>query len=208
MRRILLVLPILFLVLLPIHADEALHGSWQGGFVDEEGNDATVLLTFEADGGFAMAQETTLGEEFQEVVAATEVPVEKVTVDATGTYEVEGDKIRVDITELVVNIGERPFLEVLTEVAKVLAALAASFADISAEDYPAFEANFVNEFVGDMEQDFLSGFIEEVTWSVDGETLTITAPTEDGGEETTQYQRVATAVAGTSWGALKANLLR
>ena len=212
MRRILFALPILSLLVLPIHAEEALHGSWEGGFVDEEGNDVTVRLTFDPDGGFTMAQEVTLGPEFQSVVATTEIPVEAITVDGTGTYEVEGDKLRVEIPELVMLVGGRPFLEVLTEVAKALAAFAAGFAGISAADYPAFEANFVNDFLGEVEQqDFLAGFSDEVTWSVDGDTLTITAPTEDGGEETIQYQRVAdvgTAVTGTTWGALKANSLR
>ena len=212
MRRILLTVPLLSLLVLPLHGEEALHGSWEGGFVDEEGNDVTVRLTFSPDGAFTMAQEVTLGEEFQTVVAATEIPVEKITVDGTGTYEVEGDKLRVDIPELVMLVGDRPFLEVLTEVAKALAAFAAGFAGISAADYPAFEANFVQEFLGEAEQqDFLAGFSDEVTWSVDGDTLTIVAPTEDGGEETIQYQRVTddgTAVSEMSWGALKANSLR
>ncbi len=212
MRPILSAVPLLCLLVLPLHAEEALHGSWEGGFVDEEGNDVTVRLTFDPDGGFTMAQEVTLGEEFQSVVATTEIPVEKITVDGTGTYEVEGDKLRVDIPELVMLIGDRPFLEVLTEVAKALAAFAAGFAGISAADYPAFEANFVNEFLGEVEQqDFLAGFSDEVTWSVDGDTLSITSATEDGGEETIQYQRVAdagTAVSEMSWGALKAGSLR
>lgn len=210
MRRILFTLPILCLLVLPLHAEEALHGSWEGGFVDEEGNDVTVRLTFDADGGFRMAQEVTLGEEFQSVVATTEIPVEAITVDGAGTYEVEGDKLRVDVSELEILVGGRPYIEVLTEVAKALAAFAAGFAGISAEDYPAFEANFVQEFLGEVEQqDFLAGFSGEMTWSVEGDTLSITSATEDGGEETMQYQRVSgTAVAGTTWGALKAGSLR
>ena len=63
MRPILFVVPLLCLLVLPLQAEEALHGSWEGGFVDEEGNDVTVRLTFDADGGFTMAQEVTLGEE-------------------------------------------------------------------------------------------------------------------------------------------------
>ena len=61
------------------------------------------------------------------------------------------------------------------------------------------------------QQDFLAGFSDEVTWSVDGDTLSITTTTEDGGEETIPYHRVAdagTAVTGTTWGALKAGSLR
>ena len=213
MRRILCAIPLLCLLVLPLSAqDEALHGSWEASLVDEEGNHLTMRLTFKADGAFELYQEITLAEAFQSVVNTTEIPVEKITVDGSGTYEVDGDKLRVDITEQEMLVGGRPFMEVLTEVAKALAAFAADFAGISAEDYPAFEANFVNEFLGEISQeDFLAGFSDEVTWSVDGDTLTITAPTEDGGEETSQYQRVSddmTAVTATTWGHLKANWAR
>ena len=181
----------------------------RGAFVDEEGNEVAVRLTFDADGGFTMAQEITLGEEFREVVATTEIPLEDITVDGTGTWQVEGDKLRVETSEVVMLVGGRPFLEVLTEVAKALAGFAASFAGISEEDYPAFEEDFVNEFLAGVdEQDFLAGFSDEVTWSVNGDTLTIIASSEDGSEETIQYQRVSgTAVAGTTWGRLKATSL-
>ena len=57
------------------------------------------------------------------------------------------------------------------------------------------------------EDQFLAGFEEDVTYAIEGDTLFITAPTEDGEEETLQYQRVDvdTAVAGTTWGGLKAD---
>lgn len=213
MRRILFALPILSLLVLPLHAQEALHGSWQGSFVDEEGNNVDVTLTFEADGGFEINQEVTLAPSFQAIVGSTDIPVEAITVNGSGTYEVDGDQLTPMVTELEMLVGDRPFIEVLTEVAKALAAVAAGFAGVSAADYPAFEQVFVNDFLGEVgDQDFLSGFSgEPVTWAVDGDTLSITGPTEDGGEETTQYQRVSdagTAVTGTTWGALKANSLR
>ncbi len=214
MRRILCSIPLLCLLVLPLSAqDEALHGTWEGGFVDEEGNNATVRLTFKDGGAFELYQEITLGDAFQSVVASTDIPVEKFTAEGSGTYQVDGDKLQVEITELEMLVGGRPFIEVLTEVAKALAAFAAGFAGISEADYPAFEANFVSEFLGEISQeDFLADFSgEEVTWSVDGDTLTITSPTEDGGEETSQYQRVSddmTAVTATTWGHLKANQRR
>ena len=214
MRRILFTVPLLCLLVLPLHAqDEALHGSWEGSHVDEEGNNVDVTLTFTADGGFQMSQKVMLGPAFQGVVASTDIAVEAITVDATGTYQVDGDKMQVEVTELVLLVDVRPMMEVLTEVARALAAIAAGFAGVSEEDYPAFEAAFVNDFLGEMsEQDFLAEFSgEEVTWAVEGDTLSITAATEDGGEETMQYQRVAdagTAVSEMSWGALKANSRR
>jgi hypothetical protein len=209
MRRILCSIPLLCLLVLPLSAqDEALHGTWEGSFVDEEGNAVTMRLTFEADGAFELNQVIKLGEGFQSVVEAAEIPVEKVTVQGTGTYQVAGDSLLVDIAEAEILVDGRPFLEVLAEVARALARVAADLLGISEADYPAFEQNFVNEFLAGMDEDeFLAGFEEEVTYAIEGDTLFITSPTEDGGEETSEYQRVdvGTAVAGTTWGGLKAN---
>ena len=209
MRRILSSLVFLCLLVLPLSAqEEALHGTWEGSFVDEEGNAITMRLSFEEDGAFELNQVVELGEDFQSVVGATEIPVEEITAQGTGTYEVDGDKLSVDITEVEMLVGDRDFFEVLAEVARALARFAADFAGVSEEDYPAFEQNFVDEFLAGMDEDeFLAGFEEEVTYAIEGDTLFITAPTEDGGEETMQYQRVdaSTAVVGTTWGGLKAN---
>ena len=209
MRRILSSLVFLSLLVLPLSAqEEALQGTWEGSFVDEEGNTLTMRLSFEEDGAFELNQVVELGEDFQSVVGATEIPVEEITAQGTGTYEVDGDKLSVDITEVEMLVGDRDFFEVLAEVARALARFAADFAGVSEEDYPAFEQNFVDEFLAGMDEDeFLAGFEEEVTYAIEGDTLFITAPTEDGGEETMQYQRVdaSTAVVGTTWGGLKAN---
>ena len=209
MRRILSSLVFLCLLVLPLSAqEEALHGTWEGSFVDEEGNAITMRLSFEEDGAFELNQVVELGEDFQSVVGATEIPVEEITAQGIGTYEVDGDKLSVDITEVEMLVGDRDFFEVLAEVARALARFAADFAGVSEEDYPAFEQNFVDEFLAGMDEDeFLAGFEEEVTYAIEGDTLFITAPTEDGGEETMQYQRVdaSTAVVGTTWGGLKAN---
>ena len=213
MRRI--PFPILFLglLVLPLSAqDDALLGTWETSFVDEEGNPVTMRLSFQEDGGFELYQMIELGEDFREVVESTGTPVEAITVQGTGTYGVDGDKISVDITEVEMLVGDRPFLEVLTEVARALARVTADFGGVSEEDYPEFEQDFVDEFLaGVEEEDLVAGFEEEeVTWAIEGDTLSITSPTEDGGEETMQFQRVddATAVARTTWGGLKANLRR
>ena len=210
MRRILSSLVFLGLLVLPLSAqEEALQGTWEGSFVDEEGNAITMRLSFEEDGAFELNQVLELGEDFQSVVEATEIPVEEVTIQGIGTYEVDGDKLSVDITEVEIRVGDRDFFEVLAEVARALARFAADFAGVSEEDYPAFEQNFVDEFLAGMDEDqFLAGFSEQdVTYAIEGDTLSITSPTEDGGEETMQFQRVDadTAVAGTTWGGLKAN---
>ena len=208
MRRILSSLVFLCLLIVPLSAqEEALIGTWETSFVDEEGNPVTMRLSFQEDGGFELYQMIELGEEFREVVESTGTTVEAITVEGTGTYGVDGDRISVEITELEMLVGDRPFLEVLTEVARALARVTADFGGVSDEDYPEFEQEFVEEFLaGIEEEDFLAGFGGEVTWAIEGDTLSITAPTEDGGEETIQYQRVAeTAVVGTTWGGLKAD---
>ena len=209
MRRILSPLVFLGLLVLPLSAQEALIGTWEGSFVDEEGNPVTARLSFHEDGGFELFQIIELGEEFREVVEATEVVVEEITVRGTGTYEVAGDRISVDVTEMEMLAGDRPYIEVLTEVARALARITADLTGVSEEDYPAFEQGFVDELLGAItEEQFLAGFEDEVAFAVEGDTLSIIVQTEDGGEETLQYQRVATAVAGTTWGGLKADLRR
>ena len=55
MRRILSSLVFLGLLVLPLSAqEEALHGTWEGSFVDEEGNAITMRLSFEEDGAFEL----------------------------------------------------------------------------------------------------------------------------------------------------------
>ena len=225
MYRILSSVPFLGLLVLPLSAqEEALHGTWEGLLVDEEGNNATMRLTFQPGGAFELDQEITFGEAFQSVVATSEIPVEKVTMEVSGRYQVDGDKLQVDMTEVEMLVDGRDFWtevemlvdgrdfwDVLAEVARGLAAVAAGLAGVSEEDYPAFEENFVNEFLAEVsEEEFLAGFSDEVTWSVEGDTLTITVPTEDGGEEVSVYRRVdsMTAVAETTWGGLKAHWRR
>ena len=213
MRQILSTLVFLCLSIVPLSAqDDVLVGTWEGSFVDEEGNPVTMRLSFHEDGAFELFQMIELGEEFRSVVEAAEIVVEEITVQGTGTYGVDGDKMSVDLAEVEILAGDRPFLEVLTEVARALARVTADFGGVSEEDYPEFEQEFVEEFLAGMdEEDFLAGFEEEeVTWAIEGDTLSLTSATEDGGEETLQYQRVddATAVTGTTWGGLKANMRR
>ena len=140
MRRILSSLVFLCLLVLPLSAqEEALQGTWEGSFVDEEGNTLTMRLSFAEDGAFELNQVVELGEDFQSVVEAAEIPVEEITAQGIGTYEVDGDKLSVHIAEVEMLVGDRPFLEVLAEVARALARFAADFGGVSEEDYPAFE---------------------------------------------------------------------
>ena len=187
------------LLSLPLSAQEALIGTWEASFEDQEGNPITMRLSFHGDGGYGFFQMTELGEEFREVFEAAEIVVEEITVQGTGTYEVAGDTISAEIAEAEILAGDRPYLEVLTEVARALARVAGDLTGVSDEDYPAFEQEFVDEFLAGIEEEDSAFFEEEVTYAIEGDTLTITSPTEDGEEETIQFQRVGeTAVAGTT----------
>ena len=210
MFRTLASIPLIFILSLPLLAqDESLQGIWEGSLVDEEGNLATTRLTFQADGGFLLEQVISLGEGFTSAVEASQVAIEEITAEGSGTYQVDGDKLQIEITEFEMLVDGRDFVEVLTEIALALASIAAGLLGISEEDYPAFEMQFVEEFLAGIdEQQFVSGFTDEVTYAIEGETLYITSQTEEGGEETTEYQRVgdATNVRQTSWGDLKSSI--
>lgn len=210
MSRTLASIPLLFLLSLPLFAqDDSLVGIWEGDLVDEEGNLAITRLTFQAGGGFLLEQEISLGEGFTSAVEAAQVAVEKITAEGSGTYQVNGDKIKVEISEFEMLIDGRDFVEVLTEIALALASIAAGLLGVSEEDYPAFEMQFIEEFLAGIdEQQFISGFTDEVTYAIEGDILSITSLTEEGVEETTEYQRVgdATNVRQTSWGDVKSSI--
>ena len=115
-------------------------------------------------------------------------------------------------------VDGRDFVEVLTEVARALARIAADLGGVSDEDYPAFEQAAVDEILAAFnEEDFLGGFAggnlggfaggNLGTYSVDGDTLSITTLV-DGEVDTLEFMRIdtTTAVAPTTWGNLKAGL--
>ena len=206
----------LCLLALPLAAqEEALHGIWEGTYVDEESNKVTTRLTFESDGNFALDQNIEGGE------GDVESPLETLSIQFTGTYRVAGDSLWVAIAELhyivddeKMNSAEfREFLkESYTVFARGFARLAADLGGISDEDYPAFEQAFVAEFLAELDADEFLAELEfsraegiNSTYAIEGDTLSITT-TDEYGVETVEFQRtdVASAVAPTSWGALKA----
>ena len=206
----------LCLLALPLAAqEEALHGTWEGTYIDEESSEITMRLTFEADGTFALDQNIEGGE------GDVESPIETLSVQFTGTYRVTGDSLWVDIVELYYIIDDEKmtpveFGEFIKEFfigfARGFARLAADLEGISDEDYPAFEQAFVDEFLAELDEDeFLAelglGEFEKInsTYAIEGDTLFITT-TEEDEVETLELHRidVASAVAPISWGALKA----
>ncbi|MXW81059.1 MAG: hypothetical protein F4Z57_19145 [Gemmatimonadetes bacterium] len=216
MNQLLSSIAFLCLLALPLAAqEEALHGTWEGTYIDEESSEITMRLTFEADGTFALDQNIEGGED------DVESPIEALSVQFSGTYRVEGDSLWVDIVELYYIIDDEKmtpveFGEFIKEFfigfARGFARLAADLEGISDEDYPAFEQAFVDEFLAEFDEDeFLADFgfgeSEEInsTYAIEGDTLSITT-TEEGGVETLELHRIddATAVVQTTWGDLKA----
>lgn len=216
MHQLLSSIAFLCLLALPLAAqEEALHGTWEGTYIDEESSEITMRLTFEADGTFALDQNIEGGE------GDVESPIETLSVQFTGTYRVTGDSLWVDIVELYYIIDDEKmtsveFGEFIKEFfigfARGFARLAADLEGISDEDYPAFEQAFVDEFLAELDEDeFLAelglGEFEKInsTYAIEGDTLFITT-TEEDGVETLELHRidVASAIAPTSWGALKA----
>ena len=216
MHQLLPSIAFLCLLALPLAAQEgALHGTWEGTYIDEESNKITTRLTFEADGTFALDQNIEGGE------GDVESPIEALSVRFTGTYQVAGDSLWVDVVELYYIVDDKKmtpveFVEFMKEFfidfARGFARLAADLEGISDEDYPTFEQAFIDEFLAEFDEDeFLAelglGEFEKInsTYAIEGDALFITT-TEEDGVEILEFQRidVASAVAPTSWGALKA----
>ena len=216
MHQLLSSVAFLCLLALPLAAqEEALYGTWEGTYIDEESSEITTRLTFEADGTFALDQNIEGGE------GDVESPIETLSVQFSGTYRVAGDSLWVDIVELYYIIDDEKmtpveFGEFIKEFfigfARGFARLAADLEGVSDEDYPAFEQAFVDEFLAELDEDeFLAdlgfGRAEEInsTYAIEGDTLFITT-TEEDGVETLELHRidVASAVVQTTWGGLKA----
>lgn len=204
MHQLLSSITFLCLLALPLFAQEALHGTWEGTITDTELGEVTVHLTFEENGTFNQLYQGPLL-----IEADAEAPgAEAFTIDSfhqTGTYQVAGDSLWVDIDNAYYIIdGERvEVVEVMTLLIRELARLAVDLGEISEED----GQTFIDEFLaGFNEEEMLAGLAMSGTYAVEEDTLLLTTTTGEGGVETAEFHRidVASAVVQTTWGGLKA----
>ena len=234
MHQLLPSLAFLCLLALPLAAqEEALHGTWEGTFVDDEIGGGTMRLTFQADGtfDFDLFVEEPIGiptdgevpdellDELTEIVEMVSA-LEGISAHG-GTYQVSGDSLWVhndNAVEYIVDGESIDVVEFWTPFirfsARFFASFAASFEEVSEEDYPAFEQAIVDQMLAEMlaeldEGPLGLGLTLSGTYAIEDDTLFITTTTEEDGVETVEtveFHRidVASAVVQTTWGDLKA----
>ena len=234
MHQLLSSIAFLCLLALPLAAqEEALHGTWEGTFADDEIGEGTMRLTFQADGSFDFdlffeeliypGDEAEVPDELlDELTEIIEMfsALEGISAHG-GTYQVSGDSLWVhndSVVEYIVDGESVAVVEFWTPLirfsARFFAAFAAAFEEVSEEDYQAFEQEIFNQMLADMlaeleEEPLGLGLTLSGIYAIEDDTLFITTTTDvDGVEtiETVEFHRidVASAVAPTSWGSLKA----
>lgn len=210
MHQLLSSVAFLCLLALPLAAqEEALYGTWEGTIADPELGEVTVHLTFKEDGAFnQIAQGPALLEGWADDEATG---AEALIIDSfhqTGTYQVAGDSLWVDIDSVYYIVGGEKVepVEILIQFIREMARLALALGEISEEDYPEAEQTVIDEFLaGFNEEEMLAELAMSGTYAVEGDSLFLTT-TEESGVETVEFHRIddATAVVQTTWGALKA----
>lgn len=205
-----------FLLALPLFAqEEALHGTWDSILLDDQIGEIATSMTFEEDGAFEISQVIEVKDDF---LAGLDIPetiaINTITARGTGTYGVEGDSLRVEVTALDRMVDGENFIDFFTQVALDLSRYFADQSEIPEERYPEFEEAFVAEFLATLDEiEFLAGFEQggSSAYAIEGNSLRLISA-----EETTwEFHRMEvevvdppTAVAGTTWGELKTALGR
>ncbi len=185
------ILLLLFLPLSAAWAQAGFIGTWTGVVDTEDVGVDEVEIQFKEDGVLVYIQKVTLDDEGSE-------PVE-LALEGTGTWRTAGENIWLEVTEIVLDDHT---LALLTEFAKGIARAVADILGISDEDYPAFEADAVAEFMAEFEQT-AEGVTASGTFAVEGHTLTLEMTDEEGSHYTFELQRKLTAVRKISWGQIK-----
>lgn len=210
MRQLLSSVLLLCLLVPPLAAQkEALYGTWGGTIVDEQIGEITIRLTFEEDGAFEINQVIQVKDDFLADIQVPEPPtMETIVAHGTGTYGVSDDNLLVDIAALDLSVDGESFVDFFTQVARDFARYVADSHEIPAENYPAFEEEFIDAFFAELDKVQFLAVLNKwgiSTYAIEGDTLFLT---------TTRGTRVTiwelhpiddfSAVAATTWGSLKA----
>lgn len=214
MHQLLSSVLLLCLLVPPLAAQqEALHGTWEGTIVDEQIGEIAIRLTFEEDGAFEINQVIQVKDDFLADVQVPEPPtIETIVAHGTGTYGVLFDGIVVSITALDISVDGKDFVEFFTQVARDFARYVADSHEIPAENYPAFEQEFIDAFFAELDKVQFLAILNE--WGVsayafEGDTLILTT-TRETGVTIWEFHRMdeSSAIAETTWGSLKATWRR
>jgi hypothetical protein len=214
MRQLLSSVLYLCLLVTPLAAQqEALHGTWEGTIVDEQIGEITIRLTFEEDGAFEINQVIQVKDDFLADVQVPEPPtMETIVAHGTGTYGILGDNLVIDIAALALSVDGQGFVEFFTQVARDFARYVADSHEIPAENYPAFEEEFIDAFFAELDKVEFLAILNEwgtSTYAVEGDTLFLTT-TKETGVTIWEFHSVddSSAVAETTLGGLKATWRR
>ena len=214
MHQLLSSVLLLCLLVPPLAAQqEALRGTWEGTIVDEQIGEIAIRLTFEEDGAFEINQVIQVKDDFLADVQVPEPPtIETIVAHGTGTYGVLFDGIVVSITALDISVDGKDFVEFFTQVARDFARYVADSHEIPAENYPAFEQEFIDAFFAELDKVQFLAILNE--WGVsayafEGDTLILTT-TRETGVTIWEFHRMdeSSAIAETTWGSLKATWRR
>ncbi len=188
---------------------EALHGTWESTISDAQIGEIAIRLTFEADGAFAIDQVIQVKDDFLAAVQVPQPPtIETIVAHGTGTYSIFGNNLVLGIDALDISVDGKGFVEFFTQVARDFARYVADSHEIPAENYPAFEREFIDAFFAELAQVQFLAVLNELgisSYAIEGDTLLLTTSRETG-VATWEFHPVGTssAIAATTWGHLKA----
>ena len=210
MRQLLSSVLLLCLLVPPLAAQqEALYGTWESTIVDDQIGEITIRLTFEEDGAFEINQVIQVKDDFLADVQVPEPPtMETIVTRGTGTYGILGNNLVVSIDSLDQSVDGEGYVEFFTQVARDFARYVADSHGIPAENYPAFEQDFIDAFFAELdtvEPLAIPGMQGISAYAIEGDTLSL-ATIRETGVTTWEFHRLEdfTAVAETTWGSLKA----
>ena len=220
MRQLLSSVLCLCLLVPPLAAqEEALYGTWEATVVDEQIGEIAIRLTFEEDGAFEFNQVIQVKDDFLADVQVPEPPtMETISAHGTGTYGILGDNLVISITTLDISVDGKGFVEFFTQVARDFARYVADSHEIPAENYPAFEQEFIDAFFAELDKIQFLAILNEwgvSAYAIEGDTLSLTTTRETGvtiwelhrmedSSAVVETPDDSSAVVETTWGGLKA----